>query len=473
MGSLKSLRTIGRFREVPALTLSGHAETADLVKVHPGFRDATSAVLHRFGVDAAYNGWHSALLSRCRTGARVRPPSGGPSRDKVLRALFHNQEPDDRLLLSERGGPWKGRKWSSSREVENGLGVNRVAFRLTTRNSPSLFGAGLIDGVSESELEQEARDQPTETRGQVHRLKDGRLGRFGWKVQVARLEDFVLTACANELGLEVPRHHQAASPLAPDAKARGLDLTAEECAALVDYVRSLAPPVSPAPRDAQEAAAVAAGRELFHSAGCASCHTANLGSIRGIYSDLLLHDMGAELSDSGSYYATEVDEFGAMTLGGMWRTPPLWGFRDTAPYLHDGRARNLEEAVALHLGQGKASALKFRAMSEQERSRVETFLNSLAARPRAGRPIAPGKQLATRRTIPRGSRLARGRWGGQPGLHARGELGSLYDVTSIPEPSSPVSNVPTIRCPFLPWNRKLSWSPFGSSPSITVGSTML
>jgi CxxC motif-containing protein (DUF1111 family) len=104
-------------------------------------------------------------------------------------------------------------------------------------------------------------------------LKDGRLGRFGWKSQVARLDDFVLTACANELGLEVPGHHQATSPLAPDAKDRGLDLTAEECAALVDYVRTLPPPVSPEPRDAHEAAAVAAGRELFHSAGCATCRS--------------------------------------------------------------------------------------------------------------------------------------------------------------------------------------------------------
>ncbi len=162
--------------------------------------------------------------------------------------------------------------------------------------------------MSESELEQEARDQPRAIRGQVHRLNDGRLGRFGWKAQVATLEDFVLTACANELGLEVAGHHQAVSPLAPDAKAKGLDLTAEECAALVGYFRSLPSPVSSEPPDAHGAAAVAEGRELFHSVGCASCHTANLGSIRGIYSDLLLHDMGKELSDSGSYYATEATE---------------------------------------------------------------------------------------------------------------------------------------------------------------------
>ena len=172
---------------------------------------------------------------------------------------------------------------------------------------------------------------------------------------MASLEDFVLTACANELGLEVPGHHQAASPLAPDAKARGLDLTAEECDALVAYVRSLPPPVSLDPSDAQAAAAVAEGRRLFHSVGCASCHTADLGSIRGIYSDLLLHDMGEELSDSGAYYATESTR-SAPRRSREWRTPPLWGFRDSAPYLHDGRARNLEQAVALHHGQGAASA---------------------------------------------------------------------------------------------------------------------
>ena len=232
--------------------------------------------------------------------------------------------------------------------------------------------------------------QPRGIRGRVSRLSDGRIGRFGWKAQVATLEEFVLRACANELGLEVPGHHQAVSPLAPDAQARGLDLTAEECAALVDYVRSLPRPVSLGPSDAQAAADVAEGRKLFHSAGCASCHTADLGSIRGIYSDLLLHDMGEELSDSGAYYSDESDSLGAATRS-EWRTPPLWGFRDTAPYLHDGRARNLEEAVALHHGQGAASAFRFRSMSDLGRSQVETFLNSLVAPGAAGAPHRAGE----------------------------------------------------------------------------------
>jgi len=95
--------------------------------------------------------------------------------------------------------------------------------------------------------------------------------------------------------------------------------------------------------------------------------------------------MGEELSDPGSYDTDGADSRDAPKRG-EWRTPPLWGFRDTAPYLHDGRARNLEEAVALHHGQGAASASQFRSMSDLERSQVETFLNSLGAPPAPGAP---------------------------------------------------------------------------------------
>jgi CxxC motif-containing protein (DUF1111 family) len=257
------------------------------------------------------------------------------------------------------------------------IGAKDVAIGITARNPPPLFGTGLIDGLADTEFERVARQQPPSTRGRVHRLKDGRIGRFGWRAQVARLEQFVLSACANELGLEVPGHHQAVSPLAPDAQARGLDLTAEECAALVEYVRSLPPPVSPDPSDAQ-AAAVAEGRRLFHSAGCASCHIPDLGSVRGIYSDLLLHDMGEELSDRGSY-DTENSASRDYLKRGEWRTPPLWGVRDSVPYLHDGRARSLAQAVALHGGQGAVSAHRFRALGPGQQSQVLAFLNSLAA----------------------------------------------------------------------------------------------
>ena len=64
-----------------------------------------------------------------------------------------------------------------------------------------------------------------------------------------------------------------------------------------------------------------------------------------------------------------------------WRTPPLWGFRDSGPYLHDGRAETLEEAVAMHGGQGQESARQFFELKLRERLQVQTFLNSLVAPP--------------------------------------------------------------------------------------------
>src|SRR5262245_55374149 len=101
--------------------------------------------------------------------------------------------------------------------------------------------------------------------------------------------------------------------------------------------------------------------------------------------------MGPSLSDSASSYGIE----GPPSLGAPgpqeWRTPPLWGYRDSAPYLHDGRAEDLEEAVALHGGQAHASARRFFALSAEDRLRVEAFLKSLVA---PASTTTPGVMLA-------------------------------------------------------------------------------
>ena len=384
--------------EKPGLDMvAADPDPADMVRIHPGFRDATSTVLHRFGVEPDYRRWRANFRSQSRPvpalptfsypersvrgrrsnrSSRRRATVRSPSREK--RAVI----PDGISYIADRQcrpfEPVTSADRAILRKCLDEMGAKDVAIGITARNPPSLFGTGLIDGLADTELERVARQQPPSTRGRVHRLKDGRVGRFGWRAQVASLEDFVLSACANELGLEVPGHHQAVSPLAPDVQARGLDLTAEECAALVEYVRSLSPAVSPDRWDAQAAAAVAEGRRLFHAIGCASCHIPNLGSVRGIYADLLLHDMGEELSDPGSY-GTEDSASRDHLKRGEWRTAPLWGVRDSAPYLHDGRAPNLAQAVALHGGQGAASALRFRALGVSQQSQLLAFLNSLAA----------------------------------------------------------------------------------------------
>jgi CxxC motif-containing protein (DUF1111 family) len=240
---------------------------------------------------------------------------------------------------------------------------------------------GLIDALADNILltaEEERFAEFPEIRGRANRLKDGRIGRLGWKAETPDLREFVLSACANELGLEVLGHRQAPSPLDPEAKAKALDLTQEECDALVAYVRDLGVPTRRKAAPARESAGVTEGRTLFEGAGCATCHRAHLGDVEGIYSDLLLHDMGPALSDSGSYYGQSEPSSrrnGVKTQ--EWRTPPLWGFRDSGPYLHDGRARDLEQAVAFHGGQATNSAKRFFKLVPAERLRVQAFLRSL------------------------------------------------------------------------------------------------
>ena len=124
-------------------------------------------------------------------------------------------------------------------------------------------------------------------------MTSGRIGKFGWKAQTTDLRGFVLAACANELGLEAPGHGQAVSPLKPDTRARALDLTQEECDALVAYVKALPAPIQ---LDGPDDFAIKAGRASFEEIGCADCHRPSLGDIDGIYSDLLMHDMGPELT---------------------------------------------------------------------------------------------------------------------------------------------------------------------------------
>ena len=91
--------------------------------------------------------------------------------------------------------------------------------------------------------------------------------------------------------------------------------------------------------------------------------------------------MGDDLVDSGSYYGVSESPSVEGAKGQEWRTPPLWGFRDSGPYLHDGRAETLEEAVAMHGGQGKQAAGRFFELKLRERLQVQAFLNSLAAPP--------------------------------------------------------------------------------------------
>jgi CxxC motif-containing protein (DUF1111 family) len=346
----------------------------ELAKIHPALRTQTSFPLHRFGVGPEFAEWKASIFPK----------------DKTETERLDRQDSDRRHIKS--------------------VGSSKLTLIESKRNTPPLFGAGLIDAIPDKVLDEVAAEQAKDSgngprgsagdfgglpainfgglsvRGRVARLKDGRAGRFGWKASVASLGEFTLQACSSELGLEVPGFARAAPPWKSDYKAPGIDLTREQCDTLTGFVASLPRPgVRPAD-STEQAGAIERGRQLFASAGCAVCHRPKLGDVDGIYSDLLLHDMGRPLSDSGSYTVleTEIASKDKPTQPRAanereWRTPPLWGLRDSAPYLHDGRAETVADAVALHGGEGLAAAQAYQRLSEKERGEVELFLRTLAA----------------------------------------------------------------------------------------------
>jgi RNA polymerase sigma factor (sigma-70 family) len=344
-------------------SVTGPDKARGLEKLHPGFRNRRSTVLHRYGTDPQYASWRRRFYESGGNPSDSRSNSGEDIVEARIRGAKQQTIPGQRL--NER---------STTFRPSDG-----VVLSVSQRNTPALFGLGRIDTISAEALAGVAAHQPAEIRGKVSRTPDGRVGRFGWKAQLATLSEFIRAACANELGLEVPGHSQAVSPLAPSQKAKGLDMTDAECDDLVAYLRSLPAPVAIDPSGPHGTEDIRGGRRLFAAVGCADCHLPSLGDVRGIYSDLLLHDLGPSLGDSGSYYGNEGPTFPGGASPQEWRTPPLWGYRDSGPYLHDGRAEDLEEAVALHGGQAHSSTRRFFGLSTEDRFRIEAFLKSLVA----------------------------------------------------------------------------------------------
>jgi len=289
------------------------------------------------------------------------------------------------------------RQQSSTAECSPGGTTQlRTGIDVSQRNTPALFGAKLIDEISakliiSNERRQSVRsgltpsDQEEFPVGRASRLPNGRVGRFGWKGQTASLADFVQAACANEVGLGNPGSAQPAALSKGDYAPPGLDLTQQQCDEMTAFVALLPRPVEVVSDTPAVHSQVAAGKEQFHAVGCAACHTPDVGNAIGIYSDLLLHRMGRELQGGGSYGDPPIpisDEDPAQgPLADEWRTPPLWGVADSAPYLHDGRAATLADAIAGHSGQAARSVKKFNQLKAYERQSLLAFLNTLRAPP--------------------------------------------------------------------------------------------
>ena len=307
------------------------------------------------------------------------------------------------------------------------------------RNTPALFGASVIDAIPDAAILANERNQRLQVgllaingggnpAGRAAKLSRNRVGKFGWKGNVGSLSEFVKVACANELGLGNPLQAQPASLSQPGYRPPGLDLTDLQCEQIAAYIASLPLPREVTPSSPAEADRAAAGKKHFKQIGCNNCHTQDLAEAQGIYSDLLLHEMGEGLG-GGGFYGEEPstpEEFdgSSMTSASEWRTPPLWGVADSAPYLHDGRAATLAEAIKLHAGQAAHSATRFAGLSEVQQEELVAFLNTLRA-PQVGEK---GEMMTRRMPNSSAPRVA---LGSSAGLNITSIAASLFPITPI------------------------------------------
>ncbi|MET0155095.1 MAG: di-heme oxidoredictase family protein [Rickettsiales bacterium] len=262
------------------------------------------------------------------------------------------------------------------------------------RVSPAVHGLGLLESAPEEDILAWADPDDEDgdgISGRPNYAADAtgkkRLGRFGWKANVPDLKTQDAGAALGDIGVTSSLHPVNNCPDPQTACKNATnggdpEMSDEQLEKLTFYSRTLAPP---ARRDVDDET-VREGAALFTATGCASCHrpTMKTGKNDEIpalsdqeiqpFTDMLLHDMGKELSDGRPDFDAGGEE---------WRTPPLWGIGLTktvnrhTEFLHDGRARNLEEAILWHGGEGEKAKEKFVRLSKEKRRALIRFLDSL------------------------------------------------------------------------------------------------
>jgi CxxC motif-containing protein (DUF1111 family) len=278
--------------------------------------------------------------------------------------------------------------------------LNQLAFGslgndilVSPRVAPPVFGMGLLEAIPEETLLEIARRQAAlGFNGRPNYVWDTEkrvvaLGRFGWKAGQPTLRQQNAAAFLNDMGVTTRVFPQTNCPPVQRAcnNSPGIGIpeqTNRPFESLNFYMRALAVPA----RRNLDDARVARGEKLFEQAQCAVCHipevrTGDYPALPQIahqvirpFSDLLLHDMGEGLADGRPDYRAGPRD---------WRTPPLWGIglsgkvNGNATLLHDGRARDLAEAILWHGGEAAAARDAFRSMPKQEREALLAFLSSL------------------------------------------------------------------------------------------------
>lgn len=254
------------------------------------------------------------------------------------------------------------------------------------RTTPPVFGFGLVDGIPDAAIL--SREDPDDAdgdgiSGRVNRFIDGRVGRFGRKALVPTLSEFNAGAFPLEQGITTPlqpvEETVNGTPVPPDTDpAPDPEIDLAEIETVNDFVKLLAPPPRKKVADRAERALVAEGEKAFQEIGCASCHTPSMKTGPSdvpaldektvfLYSDLLLHDMGADRGDICLGLASPSE----------FRTELLMGLRFREVFLHDGAAKSVEEAIEKHGGEALASRQAFEKFAEKGKKALLAFLGTI------------------------------------------------------------------------------------------------
>lgn len=276
-----------------------------------------------------------------------------------------------------------------------GYGELHPDTQFSARVAPPMIGLGLLESIADKTLLAWADEEDADKDGISGKLNkvwdiekgDFSIGRFGWKAGQPTLMQQNAAAFNGDVGLTshlFPNENCTANQsICNDLPNGGSPEVSENILDFVEfYSQHLAVPIRRNGKDKQ----VMLGQKLFASTGCESCHKTNVKTAKRSdlpalseqtihpYSDLLLHDMGEGLADNRPEY---------LANGQEWRTPPLWGIGYTEEvnghtyFLHDGRARNLMEAVLWHGGEAETAKQKVLTFNQQERDALIAFLNSL------------------------------------------------------------------------------------------------
>lgn len=269
---------------------------------------------------------------------------------------------------------------------------------VSPRIAPFMIGMGLIDAITDADLlkgediEDADGDGISGKANRVWSIEHGeyRVGKYGWKAETPTLAHQSMDAAINDMGITnplFPKENCTAEQADCSAALSGttdapVEMDEQKMNEVVTYLEFLSVPG----RDLLDHPEAARGEALFTSSGCSGCHTTQF--VTGTeqrqrrlhnqtihpYSDFLLHDMGPGLADNRpSFDASGVE----------WRTAPLWGIgmvetvNGHTRFMHDGRARNLEEAILWHGGEAETAKNVYLNLDKIDRTAMVKFLKSL------------------------------------------------------------------------------------------------